>query len=338
MNVVIFGSALLADEMVPKRVCGRDSGTVERLHVRQHWGEVDMPIVRLFSVVSVTVLTLLLPSLAWGQITTRAGIELPAVSLPNTAQVTFSPKAMEHEVRVAIRVPESYANGDSEYPVIYAPDGDITFGLYSDVASILNLGAAMPESTHEIPEIIIVSIGYVGADTTEVMRLRAIDLTPSPMKMNPGSGEASKFLEFLADELIPYVNANFRTKADDRTLIGHSLGGLFTMYALFERPALFQRYVATSPSLWWDRRWMVTRESEYAEQHKALRAKVYIAAAQDEPLIYRTYTEMKGVLESRQYEGLELTAEVIQDETHSSVWPAAATRGLKAVFSEFRER
>lgn len=39
--------------------------------------------------------------------------------------------------------------------------------------------------------------------------------------------------------------------AERRTLIGHSLGGLFALTGLFEQPALFSRYVAASPSLWW---------------------------------------------------------------------------------------
>jgi predicted alpha/beta superfamily hydrolase len=37
-----------------------------------------------------------------------------------------------------------------------------------------------------------------------------------------------------------------------RVLVGHSLGGLFAVYALMTRPDVFQGYIAISPALWWD--------------------------------------------------------------------------------------
>lgn len=58
-------------------------------------------------------------------------------------------------------------------------------------------------------------------------------------------------MQFIATELIPFVEANYRT-APDRMLIGQSLGGLFAAEVLIKRPELFQHYVIVSPSLWWD--------------------------------------------------------------------------------------
>jgi predicted alpha/beta superfamily hydrolase len=49
--------------------------------------------------------------------------------------------------------------------------------------------------------------------------------------------------------LIPFIESKYRAAKNDRTLMGSSYGGLFTLYAMFHETALFQRYVLTSPAL-----------------------------------------------------------------------------------------
>ena len=55
---------------------------------------------------------------------------------------------------------------------------------------------------------------------------------------------------FIEKELVPHVEANYPV-TQFRTLIGHSYGGLFTLFALAERPALFNYYLAIDPSMNW---------------------------------------------------------------------------------------
>jgi predicted alpha/beta superfamily hydrolase len=50
--------------------------------------------------------------------------------------------------------------------------------------------------------------------------------------------------------LIPAIDAEHHIDPARRTLMGYSLGGLFTLHALFHRPGLFASYVAASPSIW----------------------------------------------------------------------------------------
>src|SRR5690606_34489872 len=65
------------------------------------------------------------------------------------------------------------------------------------------------------------------------------------------SGGADIFLAFLETILMPAVDATVRLDPAQRTLYGHSYGGLFVLHALYQRRDLFKRYVAASPSLWW---------------------------------------------------------------------------------------
>ena len=57
----------------------------------------------------------------------------------------------------------------------------------------------------------------------------------------------ARYLAALEAEVLPFVESRYRT-APSRLLAGHSLGGLFTTYALVNRPDLFNGYIALSPS------------------------------------------------------------------------------------------
>lgn len=58
--------------------------------------------------------------------------------------------------------------------------------------------------------------------------------------------QADKFLEFMARELIPKIETDFIIK--ERILYGHSFDGAFTLYSMINKPGLFNRYIASSPT------------------------------------------------------------------------------------------
>lgn len=61
-------------------------------------------------------------------------------------------------------------------------------------------------------------------------------------------GNQNNFLAFIKDEVIPYVEDNYRTRRH-RTAVGHSLGGSFVIHSLVNDPTLFDNYIAISPNL-----------------------------------------------------------------------------------------
>ncbi|MCG5030805.1 hypothetical protein MAF45_05010 [Mesosutterella sp. OilRF-GAM-744-9] len=107
---------------------------------------------------------------------------------------------------------------------------------------------------------------FVAGIDTGGLETRFRDLTPTASSAGrdgqsaPGArvrgGGASRFLEYLARELVPAAESTLPDglKPARRALLGHSLGGLFTLSALTaERPRVFQDFIAIDPSLWWDR-------------------------------------------------------------------------------------
>jgi predicted alpha/beta superfamily hydrolase len=119
-----------------------------------------------------------------------------------------------------------------------------------------------------MPEVIVVGIPHLD---------RTNELTPTHGRMGggdggqalPGSGGADRFLAFVEEELVPWVDRTYRT-APYRILAGHSFGGLFALYTLFERPDLFQARIAVSPTFPWDGDWVLRRTRELVAAHPDL--------------------------------------------------------------------
>jgi len=113
-----------------------------------------------------------------------------------------------------------------------------------------------------------VFVGHCGADpegilfvtdanglfglAVDTVQIRTRDLTPTPSRHFEGSGHAADFIEFVDSELRPWLIDRHPAAADQMTYFGHSLGGLFGVYSLLTATSTFDRYIVSSPSLWWD--------------------------------------------------------------------------------------
>lgn len=162
-------------------------------------------------------------------------------------ETVWSPTLSEWR-RVMVRLPDSYARSRQRYPVLYLLDGDAHVEHASGLAAFLAENQLMPE-------VIVVAIpngvGYAKRDR---------DLTPDSRVAAEArvGGGADRFLGFVRDDLAAWVEQRFRT-VDFRILVGHSYGGLFALHALVERPEAFDAYLALDPSVWYDRKSLLTR-------------------------------------------------------------------------------
>ena len=128
---------------------------------------------------------------------------------------------------------------------------------------------------------LIVGVGYPTTNPLDLMFMRTRDLTPptpiEAIRPQPGlpppaaenyGGEA-EFLSFLVDELRPLIAAQWPTDPTRQVLYGYSLGGLFTLNALFAQPSAFSVFVASSPSIWWHDRALLAGEADFARRIEA---------------------------------------------------------------------
>lgn len=132
----------------------------------------------------------------------------------------------------------------------------------------------------------VITIGITQVDRgreltpTHVTNMAPHDIADITFSKTSGGGEA--FTTLLEKELIPYVESTYPGSAD-RTLIGHSTGGLLVTNTLLKHPTLFTRYVAIDPAMWWDHQRLLL-DSKSILQRKALKGKVlYLSLANTLP-------------------------------------------------------
>src|SRR4029453_18801224 len=87
----------------------------------------------------------------------------------------------------------------------------------------------------------------------------------------PTSGGADNFLKFFETEVIPEIEKQYRVQPY-RIFAGHSLGGLFAIHAMINKPGLFNSYIAVSPSLQWEHDEALKRAEAYLTNQKEMKA------------------------------------------------------------------
>lgn len=228
-----------------------------------------------------------------------------------------------------IALPSSYHDSTTRrYPVVYVLDGDGIFAMASDIERLLVIG-------RELPELIVVGLAH-GRPFLETVPFRWRNFTPTAVTTHPGTGHGAELLSYLAHEVVPFVDSLYRSVPGDRTLVGMSRSGLFVLYALYERPDLFQRLIAASPEVTWDNHYLVRRDSTFAASRRSLPVTLYLSIGGAELLrpFGTAVHEFGDLLNARRYRGLHLVAETLPGETHNSMLGAAIAHGLKAVFAD----
>jgi uncharacterized protein len=149
---------------------------------------------------------------------------------------------------ITVRLPRGYAdNPERRYPVVFSVDG----GPEQDFELLSGIAAEAEMSTSFDPFILI------GVRTDN----RYAQLTPPLERTEPKTltdvfgdrmqpNGAPKFREFLARDVIPWATSRYRTGR--KVLTAASLGGLFVVDTLLERPDMFDDYIALTPAVWWD--------------------------------------------------------------------------------------
>lgn len=167
------------------------------------------------------------------------------------------------------------------------------------------------------------------------MFYRCRDFTPTKAKGYPGSGTAQKFAEFIKVDLIPRIDSNYRTvsSAENRCLVGQSLGGLFAYYILFNYNDTFKKVLAASSAIWWDNCTMLTTEADYAKNHNDLDAVLYTSIGTQEDSMLPVEQMMVNQLKSRQYPSFTIFSEILPCE-HIQSFAPSYERGLPLLFGK----
>ncbi len=237
-------------------------------------------------------------------------IELESRILSETRQLT-------------IGTPYGYDTGDDSYPVLYLLDGPDHFHHTTGTTRYL-------ARNRRIPEMLVVAV----ANTD-----RSRDLTPPSLEEDeiarlPTHGGADNFRRFMREELVPWVDQNYRT-VPHRILVGHSLGGLFAIHTLVSDSEIFDSYIAVSPSLNWNDQRLLNRAEAFFENTPVLDARLFMSVGNEGGALLGGVRKLSGVLDELAPTGFGWKFTWMPDETHGSVPLPSTIQGLEFVFSDY---
>jgi len=250
----------------------------------------------------------------------------PEYVLGGTELRTLPRSANGRDYLLYVALPYSYATApNKKYPVVFVCDGYWSFtrmvGLYSSLWY-----------DQVVPEYITVGLGYAG-ENLDYDKMRQWELSPVRLSLFRDSGHAAKFLEAIEQEIIPFVEREYRADPRHRVLAGGSLGGLFTLYALFTKPELFDGYIAMSPAVGVGGGWMFNYETEFAKARRPLKGRLFMSVGGYEwPSFVDAAVRFHLQLAARKYPDLAYSFRVIDGERHGASNTEATNRGLRYVF------
>ncbi|WDZ49665.1 alpha/beta hydrolase-fold protein [Acinetobacter vivianii] len=171
-------------------------------------------------------------------------------------------KYTAQEYLIQISTPDRTAPVEG-FPVLYVLDGNAAFESAANIAKSVGAGA----NRLGLSPVVIVAVGYPDQNTFDVQK-RALDYTPKTSAEFQAQakyqyGGADQFIQFLDKELKPAISSRIKVNAQQQSLFGHSFGGLFALHTFFTKPQTFQRYIAASPSLWFDNYVLLNRQAEW---------------------------------------------------------------------------
>lgn len=261
--------------------------------------------------------------------------------MPSSTVVPLTSAVNGVDYALYVRTPVGYEAGERRYPVIVTLDADYSFPIAA--MQLEHLAARMNQG----PEAILVSVGVAGIypDVRGYRRERTRDYTPvfhpdggyGP-EVQRGSGGGPAFLRMLTGEALPLVASRWRVDPDDRTLVGHSYGGLFAAWVLQSHPEAFSRYLMVSPSLWYAGRFILEREAALSATRLPRKTLAYlgVGAWEEQPdngrAMVSELNRFAGMLAARGDPNLVVKSRVFEDETHASIFPACFSTGVRHLF------
>lgn len=152
-------------------------------------------------------------------------VGLPAPAAAETRVVRLTSKILGEERVLHVSLPLNYGNARQRYQVIYVLDGQVRqFFDITVAAASYDIVSGLPD--YAMPPQIVVGVDH---------RDRGTDL----------GRNQELFTRFLVEEVVPYIDRNYRT-LPYRTLIGHSLGGRFALMTFCRAPGVFPAVIAIS--------------------------------------------------------------------------------------------
>ncbi|RYF73505.1 MAG: alpha/beta hydrolase [Cytophagaceae bacterium] len=258
-------------------------------------------------------------------------------SYPPSEVVRIHSQLLNEERKVYVHRPKVDSTDTTKrFPVLYVLDGDNHFELLAQYVDYLSRPDVMA-----MPKLIV-----IGIPNTK----RTRDLTPTNSLLNyegkpdsssyQGSGGNETFLQFMATELMPMIEKTYPT-TPYRILAGHSFGGIASLNCLLTHPDLFDAYVAVSPSLWWDKEYVLKLTAETLKTGSSLPKRLFFSDGNEggpDSFFHKHLVKLDSTLAKKKLTKLEYLYKHYPTETHMTEPIVAYFDALRFLFREWAKQ
>ncbi len=248
------------------------------------------------------------------------------LTLPKIKVVPIMDTKLGRPYELYIKLPEKYSeNKDTIYPVLYYTDAMWHVEILSSATEYIMENAILVGISWEKD-----LKGDLGALGAHASRFRDYSIKPASkpeVQAKYNIGQAENHLTFIRNEVIKYVEANFRTDPNNRTYFGYSLGGEFGAYILMAQPDTFKHYIIGSPTLKGNMPYFTELVSDIKMKGNGLNANVFISNGTEEKELAEYMQQFVTLLKNKNDATLSMHYEVIEGN-HQSAFPLTGVRSV----------
>ncbi len=253
----------------------------------------------------------------------------------NTTDFICYSKSVDDSLYISVQLPLTYKdNPHKKFPVVVLTDANFYFPILAPIIHQYEKGNLMQP-------VILVGIGYKSFEVMDSLRVRDYlypASIPSDEMKAPGGG--LNYYQFIVHELLPKIDSTYRTQTNNRTLLGHSFGGYFSILALKEQLKEkrndFKGFISASPSLWYNNNYLYSLAHELKNAALTDSLNIFLSAgALETP---RQWTIKPVLYFSRQLTNdhagkLKLSSVIYNDLDHMDVGLISFVTGIEKMYS-----
>jgi len=234
---------------------------------------------------------------------------------------------------ISIKLPEEYyEHPDKKYPTAVLVDGNFFFPM---MASITN----QYETAGLLEPLILIGIGYKSFKAMDSLRTRDY-LYPKALpsdEMN-AMGGGQNFYNYITKELLPKIDAQYRTEKSMRALLGHSFGGYFVLYGLLNqlqnKTHDFNTFISASPTLWYNNFYLNQLPAHLSNREGPLGLFMSVGGMEDSTWSVSPVENLTGEIEKRNIKGLRFKSRIYNHLDHMDVAVLSFTKGLQELIDD----
>lgn len=248
-------------------------------------------------------------------------------SIPSSNEKAFllNSKILNEPRSIWIHLPSDYNSTNQDYPVIYLLDGEGHFKYVSELVDFLS-----DYDRNRMPETIVV--GIVNSNRRKDLNLIHPVLNGKADSSNVlTTAGAGKFLKFIQQELVPYIDTNYRTQPY-RIIAGHSLAGQFALYAKTKVPDLFKSTILISPAVHDDNKKLLSDFGLLLQNNKQLSGKLFVTIGNENTQKVDLLVQQLKAFSSKSF---DWNFKQYKDENHFSVPYKSMFDAFKFVYADW---